>query len=160
MSNISNLINERPTLFFRILIALLVVIVIAAITVGKTIINKKPDKNLEFETVQSQKNFTIENQNGKYTVETEENFYEFIDAVLEDENQFATFTAPKAIHGVRFVQICLTDGKIELQIGMEANNRTKLYYKMCSNSEVFDIFCDFFNESFVPDMTQYQPVEF
>ena len=160
MNSILDFINERPVLFFRWAIIILAVVAAFVVIIVKKVILKKPNKNSDFEVVQAESYFTIEDQYGKYVAVCENDFYEFIEAVLEDENQFATLTAPKAIRGVRYIQACLTNGKVEVQIGVESENKTNLYYKMCSGDEALIVFKDFFNGNFILDMAQYKPVTF
>lgn len=160
MNSILDFINERPVLFFRWVIIFLAVASVSMVVVTKRMIDKRPNKSYNFEVVQAESYFTIENQNGKFEVASEEDLYEYIEAVFKDENQFAVLTAPKAIHGVRCVQACLTNGKVEVQVAAESDNRTNLYFKMCSSNEALDIFKCFFNGHFVLDMAQYKPVAF
>ncbi len=80
--------------------------------------------------------------------------------MLIDEKQFASLTAPESINSVKYVQACLSNGKVEVQIGLDFYNKTELYYKICSDDEVLDIFKDFYNKKFVPDLSEYRPVSF
>lgn len=160
MNSILDFINERPVLFFRWVIIILAIVAAFVVIIVKKVILKKPNKNPDFEVVQAESYFTIEDQYGKYVAVCEDDFYEFIEAVIEDENQFATLTAPKAIRGVRYVQACLTNDKVEVQVGVESGNATNLYFKMCSGNEVLNIFKKFYNGNFILDTDQYKPVAF
>ena len=103
--------------------------------------------------------FTLENQDGLLEDVTENDILEYIDILIDDEEQFVTLCAPKAIKSIRYVQAAVTDGKIEVQIGVE-REKCYLYYKECTESECKKLFTDFFHSEFNPNMDEYRPVEF
>lgn len=160
MSSISAWITENPSAFFRLLLKIVLAVTVIATFIIKKVTNKLPDKKIAFLAGETENGFVVENQYGRYRVECEQDFCSVVQAVFNDENQFATLTAPEAINSVKYVQACLSNREVEVQIGLDFYNKTELYYKMCSPKETLWIFKDFYNNRFVPDMSEYRPVRF
>ncbi len=51
-------------------------------------------------------------------------------------------------------------GKIEVELGIEEGEGTRLYYKICSQEECYRIFLDYYDNILAPNMEEYKPVEF
>lgn len=113
-----------------------------------------------FEIMRESKEFSLENQNEKIENITEQDILEYLDIMLDDEDQHIILTAPKAIKKVRYIQARVLDDQIEVQAGVERNNACYLYYKMCSEQESTNIFLDFFNNGMIPDLVDFAPVQF
>lgn len=116
--------------------------------------------DVEFEKMRESMDFTIENQDGSKVVEGDEDLFAYVEIMLDDAEQFVTLCAPKALGGIRYVQACLVDGGIEVEIGVEDKEATRLYSKSCTEEEVKDIFVAFYHDRFRPDRSHYEPVEF
>lgn len=80
--------------------------------------------------------------------------------MFEDENQFITLTVADACHNIRFVQACRINEGINVQIGIEDEEHTKLFEKTCTEDECLDIFKEFYADAYVRDTEKYSPVEF
>ena len=126
------------------------------------------DSEMIFENVKHDTDkFTLENQDRKIILESEEKQYdiydieEYIEIMLDDTEQFVVLCAPKAIENIRYVQaVSLDDGTIPVQIGIETKTGTTLYVKICDKEECMEIFKSFFLEKFKPNMSEYEPVKF
>lgn len=116
--------------------------------------------DVKFEKMHESMDFTIENQDGSKVVEGDEDLFEYVEIMLGDAEQFATLCAPRALGGIRYVQACLVDGGVEVEIGVEDKEATRLYSKLCTEEEVKDIFVAFYYDKFRPDRSLYEPVEF
>ncbi len=119
----------------------------------------KKKKEVVFEKVKPQKNFTLENQEGMLTNFADADIEEYLENMFASQDDFVILTAPEAQHKVRFVQACTHDGDIEVELGIEEEG-TRLYYKMCTREECYRIFLDFYDDVFIPKMEEYRPVEF
>ena len=116
-------------------------------------------KEVIFQNVSPQQEFTLENQEGKLTDIRDIDIEDYLEDMFDSPDQFVTLTAPEAQNKVRYVQACTHDGDIEVEIGIEEEG-TRFYYKMCSQEECYRIFLDFYDNTFVPEMDEYKPVEF
>ena len=116
-------------------------------------------KEMEFENVESQEDFTLENQERKIKVTGAKDIQDYLDDLFVTEEQFVILTAPKAQHKVRYVQSRVHDDGIEVELGIE-EAKTRLFYKMCSQEECCSIFHDFYQNKFIPNMEEYKPVLF
>ena len=121
--------------------------------------NNKEYKEVAFDVMKEGTCFTVENQDGSLADVTENDILQYIQYIVEDNQQFATLTAPKAIGGIRFVQAAVNNGEIEVEIGVE-KEKCHLYYKMCTQEECEKIFLEFFHGEFVAKMEEYKPVLF
>ncbi len=119
----------------------------------------KKKKEVVFEKVKPQQGFTLENQEGKLTDFRDINIEDYLADMFVTPDQFVVLTAPKAQNKIRFVQACMHDGEVEVELGIEENG-THLYYKMCTQEECYRIFLDFYDNIFTPKMKEYKPVEF
>lgn len=112
-----------------------------------------------FQTVGKQDGFKLENQNGALREFRDVDIEDYLEDMFASPEQFVTLTAPKAQHKVRFVQACVQKDGIEVELGIEENG-THLVYRLCSKEECIRIFLDFFEDDFIPEMEEYQPVQF
>lgn len=119
----------------------------------------KKNKEVIFQKVRNQQEFSLENQEGKITDFRDVDIEYYLEDMFDTPDQFLVLTAPKAINKVRYVQACMHDGDIEVEIGIEEEG-TRLFYKMCSQEECWRIFLDFYDNVFIPVMDEYKPVEF
>ena len=119
----------------------------------------KKKKEVVFQKVKSQQGFTLENQEGKLTDFRDVDIEDYLSDMFVTPDEFVILTASVAQNKVRYVQACIHDGEIEVELGIEEEG-TRLYYKMCSEEECYRIFLDFYEDRFIPDMREYKPVEF
>ena len=119
----------------------------------------KKGKEMVFQNVSPQQGFSLENQDGRLTDIRDIDIEYYLEDMFDMPDQFVTLTAPEKRNKVRYIQACMHDGDIEVQIGIEEEG-TRLYYKMCSKEECYRIFLDFYEDGFIPDMKEYKPVEF
>lgn len=120
----------------------------------------KKNDTLTFGKVQ-EKIMVLENQNGTITDPTKQDVKDYLQGMFQDPDQFITLTHAKAKYGVRYVQACIVDPKLIVQLGVEKENSTKLVEKICSNSkECVDIFYLFYETGRVNNLEEYQPVKF
>ncbi len=116
-------------------------------------------KDMVFKNVGKQSNFTLENQNGKTENFRDVDIEDYLTDMFDDAEQFVILTAPEPQHKVRYVQACVQDDGIEVELGIQEEG-TRLFGKLCTEEECYRIFLDFYDNLFVPDMNEYQPVEF
>ena len=109
--------------------------------------------------VKRQKSFTLENQNGRIEKFSDGDICNYLEEMFISPDQFVALTAPKAKEKVRFVQACMQDGYVELQLGLEEKENV-LVSKRCSREECTGIFLAFYKGEFVPYLYEYQPVQF
>lgn len=121
---------------------------------------KKTTTEVQFEQVGHDGQTVLENQNDRLTNFSDVDLEMFLDAMFEDEDQFVTLTLPEARFGIRYVQACQVDDGINVQLGIEENEHTKLVEKMCSAEECEDIFMQFYDTRMVSDLETYTSVEF
>lgn len=103
--------------------------------------------------------FKLENQNGALFSFNEADIEFLLEDMFTDEDQFVTLTSPSAVNKVRYVQACMHDEGVELQLGIEEMN-THLIHKVCSEEECKAVFLDFFRGCFMPKANEYAPVQF
>ena len=119
----------------------------------------KKKKEVVFQNVRSQEDFTLENQDRKLTDFSDVDLEDYLEDLYVTPDQFLILTAPRPQHKVRYIQACTHDGEIEVELGVEEEG-TRLFYKMCTQEECTRIFLDFYDGYFTPDMKEYKPVEF
>lgn len=117
------------------------------------------NKEVVFQKVKSQQGFTLENQDGKLTDFRDVDIEDYLADMFAAPDQFVVLTAPEPRRKIRFVQACVQDEGVEVEVGIEEEG-TRLYYKICSEEECYRIFLDFYEDRFVPDWKEYKPVEF
>lgn len=120
---------------------------------------KEEKKEVVFQNVKSQQGFTLENQDRKVTDFRDVDIEDYLADMFVTPDQFVILTAPEPQHKIRYVQACTHDGEIEVELGIEEEG-TRLYYKMCSEEECCRIFLEFYDNTFLPEMAEYKPVEF
>jgi len=119
----------------------------------------KKGEKVVFEKIKLKQGFTLRNQENELTDFRDIDIEDFLADMLESPDQFVVLEASQAQNKVRFVQACTHDGEIEVEIGIEEKG-TCLFYKMCSEEECYHIFLDFYENTFIPKMGEYKPVEF
>ncbi|MCI8889555.1 MAG: hypothetical protein HFG70_16000 [Hungatella sp.] len=119
----------------------------------------KKGNEMVFQKVKSQQGFTLENQERKLTDFRDIDIEDYLADMFVTSDQFVILTAPRAQYNVRYIQACTHDGEIEVELGIEEEG-TRLYYKMCSEEECYQMFLDFYENRLVPNMEEYKPVEF
>lgn len=120
---------------------------------------KKTTTDVRFEKVAPQNTMKLENQNGVIENCSCPDMEEFIEMMLEDPEQFITLSLPSARYGIRFVQAGRTVKGIDVQLGIEENNHTKLICKICSEEECWEVFYEFFDTSNVCNRKGYKPIQ-
>lgn len=113
----------------------------------------------DFQSVKPQTRYTLENQNGKIEKFSDADIDNYLDDLFISPEQFVTLTAPVPKQNVRFVQACMQDSEVELQLGVEENG-THLLHKIGSKEECRRVFLEFYTGKFVPNYAEYQPVRF
>lgn len=115
-----------------------------------------------FKNMPEEETFTLRNQENEKTEFGTEEIGEFLEDMFVTPDQFVVLTAPKALgQQIRFVQACVQDnGGIETELGIEKEDGTRLYFKMCRDEECIRIFLDFFAGKLQVDMAEYKPVSF
>ena len=116
-------------------------------------------KDIVFKNVAKQSDFTLENQNGKTENFRDVDIEYYLADMFRDPEQFVILTAPKPLHKVRYVQACVQDEGIEVELGIQEEG-TRLFGRLCTEEECYRIFLDFYDNVFVPDMSEYQSGEF
>ncbi len=124
---------------------------------GKKTEEKKTE--MVFETVEPQDGFKLENQNGAIKAFRDIDIEDYLEDMFLSPDQFVILTAPEAQYKVRYVQACMQKENVEVELGIEENG-TYLVYKLCSKEECMRIFLDFFDNNFIPELAEYQPVQF
>ncbi len=119
----------------------------------------KKGKKVVFEKVRPQQGFTLENQERKLIEIEDIDIENYLEDMFTSPDEFVILTAPEAQCKVRYVQACMHDGEVEVELGIEENG-THLYYKMCTQEECYRIFLDFYDNVLIPKMEEYKPVEF
>lgn len=122
--------------------------------------DKCEKEGVTFEPMKEKNDFELRNQDNEIKNVSESDILEYIHIMIGDSDQFVVLSAPKAIEDIEFVQAALTNGEIELQVGVKEGRECKLYFKMCTEGECKKAFLDFFHGTFRPDMKEYKPVEF
>lgn len=117
------------------------------------------EKEVVFKAVEPHQGFTLRNQENELTDCRDIDIEDYLEDMFVTPDQFVVLTAPKAQYKVRYVQACTHDEDIEVELGIEEKG-THLYYKMCSQQECYRIFLDFYDNTFIPKMEEYKPVEF
>ena len=85
-----------------------------------------------FENVARQSNFTLENQNGKTENFRDVDIEDYLADMFDDPDQFVILTAPQPQHKVRYVQACVQDEGIEVELGIQEEG-TRLGIKQGDN---------------------------
>lgn len=116
-------------------------------------------KEVVFKAVEPHQGFTLRNQENELADCRDIDIEDYLEDMFVTPDQFVVLTAPKAQYKVRYVQACTHDEDIEVELGIEEKG-THLYYKMCSQQECYRIFLDFYDNTFIPKMEEYKPVEF
>ena len=119
---------------------------------------QKDGNEMVFENVGSQKGFTLETQELDLEDFGKEEIMGCLQEMFVIPGEFVVLTAPEAQHKVRYVQACMDDDGVEVELGIEGEG-TRLYYKICSEEECSSIFFAFYGNTFVPNMEEYKPVE-
>lgn len=119
----------------------------------------KKGKEVIFNKVELRQGFMLRNQENKLTDFSDVDIEDYLEDMFVSPDDFVVLTASEAQYKVRYVQACIHDSGIEVELGLEENG-THLYFKMCSQEECYRIFLDFYSNTFIPKMEEYKPVEF
>ncbi len=104
--------------------------------------------------------FTIENQNGLTDSPNHNDFIHYLDELFSSDDQFVTLALKQSKDCVNFVQACVIDGSIIIQLGLDKDGKTKLVEKTVSTiDEYFRIFNTFFAYGTVDKIRSYKPVK-
>lgn len=117
---------------------------------------------MSFENMEKMDDFSLETDEGEKNNFTKADILLAINEMLEFEDAFVILTAPKAIRKIRYIQSTVVgddEEEILLQIAVE-EDRTRLFEKICTEDELKDIFLQFYDGKFDPDMSKYEPVKF
>ncbi|MBP3351313.1 MAG: hypothetical protein J6L65_02795 [Lachnospiraceae bacterium] len=120
---------------------------------------KKTTTDVRFEKVAPQNAMELENQNGVIENCTYLDVEEYLQMMLDDSEQFITLSMPSAPYGIRFVQACRVNEGIDVELGLEQDNQTKLICRVCDEEECRNVFYEFFNTSNVCDRKGYEPIK-
>ena len=101
----------------------------------------------------------LENKNGVIENCTYLDVEEYLQMMLDDSEQFITLSMPSAPYGIRFVQACRVNEGIDVELGLEQDNQTKLICRVCDEEECRNVFYEFFNTSNVYDRKGYEPIK-
>ena len=120
---------------------------------------KKTTTDVRFEKVAPQNAMELENKNGVIENCTYLDVEEYLQMMLDDSEQFITLSMPSAPYGIRFVQACRVNEGIDVELGLEQDNQTKLICRVCDEEECRNVFYEFFNTSNVCDRKGYEPIK-
>ncbi|MBQ4522266.1 MAG: hypothetical protein IJA10_04865 [Lachnospiraceae bacterium] len=120
---------------------------------------KKTTADVKFEKVAPQNAIKLENQNGAIENCSSLDMEEYLQMMFDDGEQFITLSVPSARYGIRFVQACRVDKGIDVELGLEEDDHTKLICKICSEEECREIFHEFFHTANVCDRKGYEPIQ-
>lgn len=119
---------------------------------------KKTTTDVKFEKVAPQNAMKLENQNGVIENCSCPDMEEYLQMMFDDRNQFITLSVPSARYGIRFVQACRVDKGIDVELGLEEDDGTKLICKICSEEECREVFYEFYDTVNVYDRKGYEPI--
>jgi len=114
--------------------------------------------DVKFEKVAPQNAIKLENQNGVIENCSCPDMEEFLQMMFDDVEQFVTLSVPNARYGIRFVQACRVDKGIDVELGLEEDDQTKLICKICSEDECRKVFYEFYDTANVCDRKGYEPI--
>ncbi len=120
---------------------------------------KKTTADVKFEKVAPQNEIRLENQNGVIKNCSRQDVEEYIQMMFDDGDQFITLSIPSARYGIRYIQACRADKGIDVELGLEEDDQTKLICKICSEEECRKIFHEFFDTANVCDRKGYKPIQ-
>lgn len=116
-------------------------------------------KEHEFKKTKHSGQFILRNQEKEIYDCSEEDLINFLDGIYNDDSEFIVLTPPSLIQDVAYIQAIYINGKMEIQLGIDKNNKTYLYYKKYDFDEGRDIFLDFYNHHEVPSRKGYKPLK-
>jgi len=121
---------------------------------------RKKSTEVRFDKMPPESRYRLENQNGCLYDFGHCEILDFIHEITVDRKQFVTLVLPEAVNNIRFMQACVNDGKITVQIGIEEHNSTRLVEKHCTYEQTQKMFLLFFDSGAVEDIGSYKPVSF
>ena len=77
-----------------------------------------------------------------------------LEEMLDDNKFYVTLAAPEAQNKVRAVSVKSTKKGVEIKLGIE-DKKNIIVHKICTSEECFDIFLDFYDGAFSPDLKEY-----
>ena len=81
-----------------------------------------------------------------------------LEEMLDDTKFYVTLAAPEAQNKVRAINAKSTKKGVEIKLGIE-DKKNIILHKTCSSEECFDIFLDFYEGAFSPDLKEYTPIK-
>lgn len=120
---------------------------------------KKTTSDIVFEKVEPLEVTKLENQNGVIDNCTYKDVENFLQIMFANYDQFITLSVPSARYGIRFVQACRVNNGIDVELGLEENNHTKVICKVCTEAECSEVFREFFTTANVYDKNGYEPLQ-
>lgn len=102
---------------------------------------------------------TLENQNEKIANICDKDIENYLEEMFMDYDQFVILAPETAINEISFVQACQVDDMINIQLGLEERNGSKLVEIYCSKRECVDIFLHFYATGRIENMEHYTPVQ-
>ncbi len=123
-------------------------------------LKKKKTIDVTFKKVEALKERKLENQDRTVTDCSRQQVEEFLQDMFDDADQFVILTVPEARYGVRYVQACLGEKGVRVELGIEEADHIRLVEKVCSKDECLNIFMEFYESAYVWDIKSYCPVEF
>lgn len=121
---------------------------------------KKTTTDVTFQNTICNVPWNIRTQEQDHSVSSWEEIEDCILGMFSDSNEFVTLTAGNAPYHIRYVQAAQTDNGIDVELGIEEGDKTKLVGKDCSQRECMDVFQEFYHTLNVKEQEGYKPVEF
>ena len=104
---------------------------------------------------------TVRTQYKEKDADSWQTVLELVNYMLDEGgDEFVVLTLVDIKNNIRYVQSAPVDDKFTVQLGVEEENGTRLVEKLCSESEVIEIFHEFFNTTNVSNIAEYTEVEF
>ncbi len=123
-----------------------------------SLFKRKCKNNVKVDLILKQNSFSLENQDGKNN-EIESIDIEYgLQGLFNHKNQYIILTSPDIQNNIRFVQACMINNSVEVQI-LYQDTTPQLLYKLCSQEECWRIFLDFYDSVFIPNLKEYKPVQ-
>jgi len=99
--------------------------------------------------------FRLRNQNEEIQVCQEKDILRFLELVFYDSNEFIVLEPSQKIKDVAFIQAVQYQNDIEVEVSIKG----ELYYKYFDQAQCQQIFMDFFHHKQIPDLKDFQPVQ-
>ena len=126
----------------------------------KTDAKRQTTTDITFQNAVTHVPWSIRTQEREGSVSSWEEIETCVRGIFADPDEFVTLTAGGAPYHIRYVQAAPTGSGIDVELGIEEGDKTRLVGKDCSQKECLEIFREFYNTFNVWDRTGYKPVEF